>query len=421
MHHRWLLAFVGSLPAALVAQVATGDIAVTGFSANAFGVIDASLAVTGYATPGFQGTGTATSQAVLWDPQHPNDFVIGGFGFVGRATIVGPGAVSYALITNGVGIVAQMSWTDAGLIAFVDSGTDQVRLLDPASGTVVDLSAGAQPWGADANAGALDPRTGDVVVGGNGALYRLANGSAVATPIASGLGGYVSAVAFDPATGEVVATVLTANRVIRVAADGTVTDIAPPFSVPGPNALAVDPNGDFVTGGGTGQVYRVPRAGGSPVFLANNTSPANAVNGLAVAGGGGFAIPFGTACAGAFGPALLAVTGPYVVGASLLLRSSNHAPNSPGVLVLGLSDATWLGLPLPLSLDGLLGTSGCWLHVSGDATLAGLSTASAPSTLDFTLVLPAAFAGIRFYAQHVGLEAVPGGLSWSNGVAIRVP
>lgn len=421
MQHRWLGAFVCSLPSVLVAQVASGDIAVTGFSTNAFGVIDASLTVTGYATPGFQGTGAATSQAVLWDPASPNDFVIGGFGFVGRATIAGLGAVAYTLITNNVGTVAQMSWTDSGLIVFVDSGIDQVRLLDPANGTVVDLSAGAQPWGTEANAGALDPRTGDVVVGGSGGLYRLANGSAVATPIVGGLGGYVSAVAFDPATGEIVATVLTVNRVIRVAADGTVSDVAPPFSVPGPNALAVDPNGDFVTGGGTGQVYRVPRAGGSPTFLANNTSPANAVNGLAVAGGGGFGIPFGPACAGAFGSVQLAVQGPYVVGATMLLRSTNHAPNTPGVLVLGLSDTTWLGLPLPLSLDGPLGTSNCWLNVSGDATLAGLSSASAPSTLDFTIVPSPAFAGVRFYAQHVGLEAVPGGLSWSNGVAVRVP
>jgi hypothetical protein len=46
---------------------------------------------------------------VLWDPANPNDFLIGGFGFVGRATIAGPGSASYTLITNNVGIVSQMS------------------------------------------------------------------------------------------------------------------------------------------------------------------------------------------------------------------------------------------------------------------------------------------------------------------------
>jgi hypothetical protein len=62
------------------AQVATGDIAVTGFSSTSFGVIGAGAVVTGYTTPGFQGTGTATSQSVLWNPANPNDFLVAGGG-----------------------------------------------------------------------------------------------------------------------------------------------------------------------------------------------------------------------------------------------------------------------------------------------------------------------------------------------------
>ena len=228
------------LCATLSAKVASCDIGATGFSTNVFGVIGAGATVTGYATPGFQGTGPATSQAILWDPAHPNDFIVGGFGFVGRATITGPGAVAYALITNNVGIVSQMSWDGSGGIVIADSG-GQVRRLDPATGAVVDLSAGAQPWGTSLNAGAIDRASGDVVVGGNGALYRLANGSATGATIVGGLGGFVTGVAFDPVTGEIVATVLTVNRLIRVDRGGTVTDVAPPGSLPGPNAFTLTP------------------------------------------------------------------------------------------------------------------------------------------------------------------------------------
>ena len=126
--HRTTAPFLACLlSAATSAQVALGDIAATGFSTTSFGVISAGPVVSGYTTPGFQGTGTATSQAILWDPAHPNDFLVGGFGFVGRATITGPGTVSYTLITNGVGIVSQMSWDRSGGVVVADSGNDQIR------------------------------------------------------------------------------------------------------------------------------------------------------------------------------------------------------------------------------------------------------------------------------------------------------
>lgn len=402
------------------AQVQPGDIAATGFSSSAFGVLRGT-SITAYTTAGFQGTGAASSQAILWDPANPNDFLIGGFGFVGRATILGPGSVAYSLITNNVGIVSQMSWDDSGGVIVVDSGSNEVRYLDPVSGTIVDLSTGAQPWGTDLGAGARDPISGDIVCGGNGGLYRLPAGSAVAVPIVTGLGGVVSGVAFDPVTGEIVATVLTANRLVKVDGSGTVTDVAPPFSIPGPNALAVDQNGDFLAGGGTGQMYRVTRTGGSPVFLANNTSPLGNVNGLAVAYGSGLGIPFGQGCSGAAGIVELTASGPFLVGSPITTTSSNHAPNAIGLVVLGLSNSDYLGLPLPLLLDPLVGTSGCSLYVSADVTLVAIASASNPATLSFVITPNASFAGQRVFVQHVGLEAVAGGLSFSNGLVIRVP
>lgn len=406
----------------LNAQVATGDIAVTGFSTNAFGVIVAGPSVTGYATPGFQGTGLATSQAILWDRTVPNAFLVAGFGFVGRATIAAPGIVGYQVVTNNVGIVSQMSWHDSGLVVFVDSGTGQVRFLDPVGGAVFDLTTGPQPWGSDLASGAWDPTTGDVVVGGNGAIWRVNTATLAVTPVASGLGGFVSGIAFDPSTGEAVATVLTANKFVRISAAGVVSNISPMGSVPGPNAVAVDPAGNFVVGGGTGQVYRVPRAGGAPVFLASNTSPANAVNGLAVAGGGGLGVPFGTPCNGTAGPANLAATGPFLVASNVVTTSTNHAANAIGALVLGLSRTFhWSGAPLPILLDPIFGTSGCLLHVSDDILLLGIAGGSAPADLTISLQVAPVVSGLTFYAQHVCLEPVAGDLSWSNGLLLHVP
>jgi streptogramin lyase len=411
----------GLVVATSSAQVAPGDIAVTGFSTSAFGVISSGPVVTGYATPGFQGTGSATSQAILWDPAHPNDFVIGGFGFVGRATITGPGTVSYALITNSVGTVAQMSWDASGNVVFADAGTDQIRRLDLVSASVTDLSAGAQPWGTNLNAGALDPATGDYIAGGSGAIYRLANGGATATTVVTGLGGFVSGIAFDPLTGEILATVLTANRLLRVDALGNVTDVATPFSIPGPNALDVDQNGDYISGGGTGQVYRVPHGGGAAVLIATNNSPAGAVDGLAVAFGNGYGVPFGQGCNGAGGPVALTASGTFQVGSLLTTTSTNHAPGALGVLVFGLSNTLNGSIPLPFLLDPLLGTSGCNLYCSIDATLIGFAGASSPAPLSFSFTLTPGFAAHRFYVQHASFEPVPGGLAWSNGLAIAVP
>lgn len=411
-----LLLLAHLLAAPVAAQVTIGDIAISGFSSTTFGILNAGGGTTSYPTSGFLGTGLA--QTVLFDQQVPNSFLIGGSGFLGRATITGPGSASYVLLTANVGTAVQLSWTETGQVVFIDSTTLQVRLLDPGSGQVADLSSGTQPWGSSLSAGAVDPATGDVVTGGSGAIYRLPAGSSTALPVVSGLGGAVSGIVFDPVTGEIVATVLTANRVIRIDASGNVSDVAPPFAVPGPNALDVDQNGDFVTGGGVGQIYRIPRAGGAPVQIGNYTGP---LNGLAVAGAGGYALPFGASCDASFGAATLRATGPFLVGSTIVTSSANHAANSLGLCVLGLSRTSHLGIPLPFLLDPLLGTQQCSAFVSLDATPGDLTGGTAPAAFDFAVPITASFGGKTFFVQHVCLEPVPGLLSWSNGLMIRIP
>jgi hypothetical protein len=405
-----LLPFV--LPvASATAQVVAGDIATTRFSTTSFDIQRGST-TTPYTTAGFGGTGS--SFAVLWDPTSPNDFLVGGFDFVGRATITGPGAVSYSLISTSVGIVVGMSWDNEHRVVFIDAGAGQVRQLDPASGQIVDLSIGAQPWGLDANAGAFDPATGDTVVGGNGALYRLRRGTTTAVPIVSGLGGYISGVTFDPVTGDVIATVLTVNHMIRVDAAGAVSNVVPSLS--GPNSVATDQNGDFVVCGGTGQVWSVPRAGGSFTLIGGATALAP-VNDISVAGGGGGAYAYGQGCAGASGIVQLRATAPFRPGVAIATTSSNHAGNGLGVLILGFSNTDHAGAALPFSLDSMLGTSGCFLNTSMDAIVLGTVVGGA---LTFPVTVPQWYAGLPLYAQHACFESVAGGVSWSNGVAIRV-
>jgi hypothetical protein len=68
----------------------------------------------------------------------------------------------------------------------------------------------------------------------------------------------VSGVTFDPVSGDILATVLTVSRIVRVTAAGLVTDFAPAGTVAAPNSLDVDTNGDLIVGGNAGAIFRVP-------------------------------------------------------------------------------------------------------------------------------------------------------------------
>src|SRR5690606_24324366 len=114
----------------------------------------------------------------------------------------------------------------------------------------------------------------------------IAPGSATPLPYAMNWSpgmSYVSGIAIDPVTFEPVATLLTVNRIVRIAANGSFTDLVPPGSVPGPNSIDVDPAGDFIVGACFGQTHRVPRAGGSPVLFGTASGVFGAATGTAVA------------------------------------------------------------------------------------------------------------------------------------------
>jgi hypothetical protein len=123
----------------------------------------------------------------------------------------------------------------------------------------------------------------------------------------------------------------------------------------------------------------------------------------------------GTACAGVRIAGTFGTSG----GLAVLTRSGQHPPGTLGVQIIGFSETTHLGQPLPVLLDPLLGTSGCSLNVSIDATRIGFVNAS--SNLGFVLPLPPPAAFFQFFVQHVSFDPVPGGMSWSHGLRVRPP
>jgi len=139
-------------------------------------------------------------------------------------------------------------------------------------------------------------------------------------------------------------------------------------------------------------------------------------------GWAGYAVPFGTGCAGASGPVELAAVGPLTIGSAVTFVSNNHAPNAPGIAIYGISDTSWQGVPLPVALDPIFGTSGCSLYTDPLVNLLYTTSGTAPATLSSPWsVPPGVLTGFRFFVQHACLEPVPGGWSMSNALRVQFP
>lgn len=139
-------------------------------------------------------------------------------------------------------------------------------------------------------------------------------------------------------------------------------------------------------------------------------------------GWGGYAVPVGAGCAGASGPVELTAVGPLTIGSPVSFESNNHAANAPGLAIYGVSDSNWLGVPLPLSVDPVFGTSGCTLYTDPLVSFLYTASATAPATLASPWSVPASgLTGFSFFVQHACLEPVPGGWSFSNALRVQFP
>jgi hypothetical protein len=413
------------IPGLASAQVAVGDIAVTGLSDQQFSILDP---VSGNSIPyplsNLIGPGISDwTQCIRWDAENPNDFYVGGNGFIGRITITGIGTSNYQLITNQVGIVSEVSIDDDGSLVCVDSTSDQVIRVDPSNGAITPITSGPQPWGSEANCGVLDPTTGDIWVGTNKQLYRIVGG--VGTPVlyssgwSTGGSAYCSGVAVDGVTGEVYITVLTAELVARVEPNGSLTNLAPPHSVKQPNGLAFDQNGDLVVCGGANllnTVDRVPRTGGTPTPLGQISGQFFLASGITVVLSTcpGEATVYGQGCAGSggFTPSLT-FTGCPAPGEAVSIDIANGLGGAPSVLFFGLgASAIPMGGGCTLNTFPLLApTISFPLFGAG----AGNGVMSLPG------VMPAGTSGLTFTTQlFVADAASPIGASASNGLQITI-
>ncbi|MBK8095744.1 MAG: hypothetical protein IPK26_01470 [Planctomycetes bacterium] len=128
--------------------------------------------------------------------------------------------------------------------------------------------------------------------------------------------------------------------------------------------------------------------------------------------------PFGTGCAGPAGIPSLTQTHGAWIGETHTTRVGNLAPTSIGIMLVGLSNTTWVGgaLPFPLLAVWPRTTAACQLRVSPDASV-GL--ANLGGTANFALPIPGnpALLGTPVFLQAAQLTPLLD-LSVSVGVAL---
>lgn len=126
---------------------------------------------------------------------------------------------------------------------------------------------------------------------------------------------------------------------------------------------------------------------------------------------------FGSDCGGVGGESNVFAITAVRAGQLLTIRSNRHGGGAFGAMVLGFSQSSHGGQPLPFLLDPLLGTVNCRLNVSLDASLLGF--ADPTGNLDVALSLPSAAAFFQFFVQHTAFDPVPGGMTWTDGLRVR--
>lgn len=94
---------------------------------------------------------------------------------------------------------------------------------------------------------------------------------------------------------------------------------------------------------------------------------------------------------------------PYV-GDSFDIRLEQVLPNTFGLLVIGVSNTSWNGIPLPLELSWF-GMPGCRLATSYEWSVNGWSDASGVMQWGFAIPQDAGLVGARFYNQAFALDA----------------
>jgi hypothetical protein len=130
-------------------------------------------------------------------------------------------------------------------------------------------------------------------------------------------------------------------------------------------------------------------------------------------------LSFGPGCAGTAGVPALSNNDcslPWT-GTTLRLELRQLPPGQPAMLSFGTSNASWGGLPLPVSFAGI-GMPGCFAHIHPEVSVLLVNPSG---TAQVTLPIPptASLANFTLYAQGLALDpgANPAGLTVSNASA----
>lgn len=110
------------------------------------------------------------------------------------------------------------------------------------------------------------------------------------------------------------------------------------------------------------------------------------------------ATTYGTACATSGARLPTVAAGSALVGSNWNVTIAAGPASSAGVLILGASNTTYGGLPLPLALDAL-GATGCTLHASLDATLPAVTNTSGNGTVTIPVPNQAPLTGATLFVQ----------------------
>jgi len=118
----------------------------------------------------------------------------------------------------------------------------------------------------------------------------------------------------------------------------------------------------------------------------------------------------GTGCPSSAGLATMSAQGVPQLGQPFQVDFANLSPNGVAFAVLGFSDTTWNGLPLPVALSSIVpgAAAACQIYISPDDAIS-LNRTGTTATLTLPMPSGASQAGFPFFLQPAQFD--PAGLS----------
>jgi len=191
---------------------------------------------------------------------------------------------------------------------------------------------------------------------------------------------------------------------------GVATDVNPSVGTNGAAIQFLTSMTDGRLVGGQNALYAIDPTTGVPSLLGSG-----AYNDLRGAEERfGVVYPFGIGCANVS----LTLQGSPNPGTTITTVSTGNGRLASGFAILGFSDTSYLGLPLPLRLDSFLGTVNCFLYTGSDVTFP--ASANGLGVMTVPVDVPPLTNGLIFHVQHLSLSHAPGGLAFSNGSTVRL-